>query len=285
LFATIEQNNLIKEINRQFTVTITSDQFSKRAWVNDYTYQNPGELLQYINNTAASHDLEKIIFPVRKKHLPDLKPGFAAEGWVEGFFNGEDGCFLTAYPVTRRCQSENLSELLALVRGILARRRTRAPATLPHGCTMFAPGLKDVAELGELFKGAFATYPSPVDQPDYLAGVLGKSALFMAIKKDNRIISAAAAEIDIAKGNAELTNCATLPGNRGSGLMGNLIAALEQECLTRRINSLYSLARASSYGMNLVFHRLGYRYRGTLVNNCHISGGYENMNIWSKYAR
>lgn len=284
MFATKEHNNLIKEMNRKFTVTITIDQFSKRAWVNDYTYRNPGELLHYINGTAASQDLEKIIFPVRKKHLADLKHGFSTEGWVEGFFNGEDGCFLTAYPALRRCKSENLRELLAQVRGILARRHM-APATLPDGCTMFTPGIKDAAELGELFKRAFSTYPSPVDQTDYLAGILGKSALFKAIKKENRIISAAAAEMDIAKGNAELTNCATLPGNRGGGLMSNLIAALEQECLARSINCLYSLARASSYGMNLVFHRLGYRYRGTLVNNCHICGDYDNMNIWSKYAR
>ncbi|HBX22311.1 MAG TPA: putative beta-lysine N-acetyltransferase [Desulfotomaculum sp.] len=284
MFATNEHNNIIKEMNRKFTVTITIDQFSKRAWVNDYTYQNPGELLHYINDTAASHGLEKIIFPVRKTHLPDLKHGFSSEGWVDGFFNGEDGCFLVAYPTPRRCQSENRRELLAQVREIIAGPH-KAPATLPDGCTMLTPALKDVVELGELFTKAFATYPSPVDQPDYLAGVLGKSALFRVIKEDNQIISAAAAEIDISKGNAELTNCATLPGNRGGGLMSNLIAALEQDCLARGIYSLYSLARASSYGMNLVFYRLGYRYRGTLVNNCHISGDYENMNIWSKYAR
>lgn len=284
MFATNEHNNIIKEMNRKFTVTITIDQFSKRAWVNDYTYQNPGELLHYINDTAVNHGLEKIIFPVRKTHLPDLKHGFSSEGWVDGFFNGEDGCFLVAYPTPRRCQSENRRELLAQVREIIARPH-KAPATLPDGCTMLTPALKDVVELGELFTKAFSTYPSPVDQPDYLAGVLGKSALFRVIKEEKRIISAAAAEIDISKGNAELTNCATLPGNRGGGLMSNLIAALEQECLARGIYSLYSLARASSYGMNLVFYRLGYRYRGTLVNNCHISGDYENMNIWSKYAR
>ena len=284
MFATKENNNLIKEMNRKFTVTITIDQFSKRAWVNDYTYQNPGELLRYINDTAARHNLEKIIFPVRQKHLPDLKHGFFAEGWIEGFFNGENGCFLTAYPTPQRRKCENMRALLVQLREILARQHS-APAALPDGCTMLTPGLKDVAELGELFKKAFSTYPSPVDQPDYLAGVLGKSALFRVIKEENIIISAAAAEIDSAKNNAELTNCATLPGNRGGGLMSNLIAALEQDCLARGINSLYSLARASSYGMNLVFYRLGYRYRGTLVNNCHICGDYENMNIWSKYAR
>jgi len=284
LFATIEHNSLLKEMNREFTVTITIDRFSKRAWVNDYTYRNPGKLLSYINQAAAAHNLEKIIFPVRKKHLSDLKQGFSSEGWVEGFFNGEDGCFLTAYPVLQRCKSGNLKVLLAKVKEIQFQKRA-APPPLPGGCALHTPEVKDVAELSQLFKSAFASYPSPVDQPGYLAGILGKWALFKAVKRDGRIISAAAAEIDFSKGNAELTNCATLPDSRGGGLMSNLIAALEQECRNRGINSLYSLARASSYGMNLVFHRLGYRYRGTLLNNCHISGAYENMNIWSKYAR
>jgi len=47
---------------------------------------------------------------------------------------------------------------------------------------------------------------------------------------------------------------------------------------------LFSLARASSFGMNL-FRRLDYRYRGTLINNCHISGAYEDMNTWVKNVR
>ncbi len=284
MFATIEHNSLLKEIKRQFTVTITVDRFSKRAWVNDYTYRNPLELLNFVNQAAAAHQLEKIIFPVRRKHLSDLKHGFCPEGWVEGFFKGEDGCFLTSYPVSRRCKSGNLRIMVSLVRDIQYQRH-QAPPPLPVGCALYTPGIKDAAELGRLFKSAFTSYPSPVDQPAYLAGTMGKSALFKTVKKDGRLISVATAEIDIDKGNAELTNCATLPDSRGGGLMSNLIAALERECLARRINSLYSLARASSYGMNLVFHRLGYRYRGTLINNCHISGSYENMNIWSKCAR
>nr|WP_315989693.1 hypothetical protein [Desulforamulus aquiferis] len=35
--------------------------------------------------------------------------------------------------------------------------------------------------------------------------------------------------------------------------------------------------------MNLVLHRLGYTFRGTLVNNCHIGGSYEDMNIWVRF--
>ena len=40
------------------------------------------------------------------------------------------------------------------------------------------------------------------------------------------------------------------------------------------------MARARSYGMNAVFHGMGYEFMGRLVNNCDIFGAYEDMNIW-----
>lgn len=285
MFATTEHNNVIKETNGEFMVRLTVDRFSKRIWVNEYAYRDPGELLGFINAAAKRHGLEKIIFPVRKKHLTDLNgKNFSPEGWIDGYFNGEDGCFLTAYPVPKRNESPVLQESLRQVKEITGRGR-KLPAPVPPGHEIFTPGLKDIPALAVLFKQAFTSYPSPVDQPDYLAGMLGKTALFRAARCEGRIVSAAAAEVDQITGSAELTNCATLPGSRGGGLMSHIIIELEQDCLDRGINCLYSLARASSYGMNLVFHRLGYRYRGTLVNNCHICGDYENMNIWAKYVR
>lgn len=282
MFATKEQNNVVRETNSSFSARVTVDYFSKRLWVNHYAYRDPDNLLDFLLSVARSSSLEKVIFPVRKQHLAELKKnGFALEGWIDGYFNGRDGYFLAAYPVPRRGHSPVLVESLQQVREITARRR-KQPAAIQPGYEIFTPGLKHAPALAALFRQAFSSYPSPVDQLDYLAGVLGKTALFKAVKHNGRIVSAAAAEVDRDNGSAELTNCATLPGNRGAGLMSHLIKALEEECLGRGIHCLYSLARASEYGMNLVFHRLGYRYRGTLINNCHICGDYENMNIWAK---
>lgn len=285
MFATTEQNNILMETNSSFAVKLSVDLFSKRLWVKDYTYQDAGRMLDYINHAAMNNGLEKVILPVRKNHLPDFTSGgFSLEGWIDGYFNGADGYFLTAYPVKKRSESRVLREHRRQIRRITGRRHKK-PAPLPAGAAMFAPEFKDIPALAGFFKKSFSSYPSPVDQPDYLAVLLGRSALFAAVKRKEQIISVAAAEFDCEGGSAELTNCATLPDNRGGGLMSRLIAGLEKECLSRGIKCLYSLARASSYGMNLVFHRLGYRYRGTLINNCHICGDYENMNIWAKYNR
>ncbi len=284
MFAKADQNYLLLENNSLFDVTAKIDFFSRRIWVEDYFYKDPEKLTGFLTDIAKYHRLEKIIFPVQKEDICTIKSaGFKLEGWIDGYFNGEDGYFMTCYPLPERSRDPLRNKMLGTLGSILASPR-KPPVLLTGEYELFTPGLKEIPVLTDLYRKSFSTYPSPVDQPDYLAGVMGKSALVKAIRKGNRIISAATAEINETAGRAELTDCVTMPGNRGGGLMGVIINALQNECVSRGIYCIYSLARASSYGMNLVFHRLGFRYRGTLVNNCHICGSYENMNIWSKYA-
>lgn len=61
-----------------------------------------------------------------------------------------------------------------------------------------------------------------------------------------------------------------------------LIEALEKEMAGEDIVHVFSLARASSFGMNAVLYHSGYQYGGRLINNCFIAEGLENMNIWCK---
>ena len=96
------------------------------------------------------------------------------------------------------------------------------------------------------------------------------------------IISAVCGEVNQQYRNAEITDCATLPDYRKFKLMQFLITRLEEELRSRRIYCLYSIARANSYGMNAVFHRLYYQYRGRLANNCNIFEDIEDMNVWMK---
>jgi hypothetical protein len=34
--------------------------------------------------------------------------------------------------------------------------------------------------------------------------------------------------------------------------------------------------------MNITFARAGFKFAGTLINNTHIAGRMENMNVWRK---
>ena len=93
-------------------------------------------------------------------------------------------------------------------------------------------------------------------------------------------VAAASAEICRRYRNAEMTDFATLPSQRGFGLAQHLLAALEDDMLESSIPNLYTIARARSAGMNRVFYNRGYSRTGTLVNNCHIAGRFEDMHVW-----
>lgn len=77
-----------------------------------------------------------------------------------------------------------------------------------------------------------------------------------------------------------MTDCATIEEYRGHSLSERLLGILEHEVLKHGSFILYTLARAQSYGMNRVFYKLGYRYQGRLINNCHIACSFEDMNLW-----
>ncbi|MDK2821144.1 MAG: beta-lysine N6-acetyltransferase [Clostridia bacterium] len=81
---------------------------------------------------------------------------------------------------------------------------------------------------------------------------------------------------------AEISDYATNPDYRGHGLMRILTSAIEDELKRSGIISIYSLARAISRGMNSALYKCGYTYRGKFINNCHICGKFEDMNLWTK---
>jgi len=99
---------------------------------------------------------------------------------------------------------------------------------------------------------------------------------------DGALVAAASAETCMRYRNAEMTDFATLPSQRGLGLAQYLLAALEDDMEEAEIPNLYTIARARSAGMNRVFYNRGYEMTGTLVNNCHIAGQFEDMHVWCR---
>lgn len=141
---------------------------------------------------------------------------------------------------------------------------------------------QDIHKLAKLYDTVFETYPTPMNEPDYIQKVMEEGTVFYAVEHDGHIVSAASAEINAPYGHAELTDCATLPSYRKLGFMHHLILALEKELQSMHIYVFYSLARALSYGMNQVFYQLGYTYTGRFQNNCYIFDKIEDMNLWVK---
>lgn len=275
----------IRHHDDNFSVELRPEEISRRLWVTGYSIGDPAALRRYLKELAHQHNMEKIIFPVKSSDFELIVGGgFIREGRIPGYFNGEDSYFLAAFTSQERSVSFTLENEKKMLNDITD-KSTAWKKQFPPGITIRRAVKGDTPHMAGLFRSVFDSYPTPVFDPEYLAGSLDRGDIFMVAVRDSRIVAVAAAEIDRKHRRAELSDCATDPGSRGRGLNTVLLSVLEKECLSRNISCLFSLARASSYSMNLVLHRLGYVYGGTLVNNCHIGGGFENMNVWVRSGR
>ena len=262
------------------SLSIYFDSYNKRIRIDEYTgsLKEIHDLIQY---HADQTKAQKIIIKARREHLLSfLEKGYELEAVVQGLFNGSDGYFLAKFMTEKRKMPAHWQRAEDVLKGVLLLETdTKKPL---HTFTLQKAELKDSDRLASLFQSVFPVYPVPLQKPEYVKKSIESGSVFLFIEKSNEIISAASAEINFTQGNAELTDCATLPAFRGGGLMKQLLNGLEEELIKQEIYCAYTIARSLSFGMNAAFRQLGYRYGGRLVNNCYILDKMEDMNIWCK---
>ncbi|MCK5703257.1 MAG: hypothetical protein KAI29_18980, partial [Cyclobacteriaceae bacterium] len=128
--------------------------------------------------------------------------------------------------------------------------------------------------------------PFPIFNPDYLVSTMKEDVVYFGIfNGEDDLIAASSSEMDISSSNVEMTDFATLPTNRGTGLALILLNRMEEEMHQKNIKTFYTIARAYSYGMNITFAKNGYTFSGTLSNNTNISGNIESMNVSYKLGK
>lgn len=239
------------------------------------------DLGDYLLALAREKGCGKVLAEVKEADWEQfLGRGFTLEGIIPGYFAGETAYWLSYFVDPARQHSARLEQEHHVLETVLTEEHA-PPPVLAAEFQLSRPTQDDAEDLANLYGQVFTTYPSPLNDPEYVREQMeSEEAIFRFVRHEGRIISAAAAEVDWSHRNAEMTNCATVPGYRGKGLMAAMMYDLQAEMAEREIGCCFSLARASSHGMNLVLRRLGYRFRGRLINNSHIMGGLEDMNIW-----
>src|SRR3990167_5729454 len=115
----------------------------------------------------------------------------------------------------------------------------------------------------------------------------GQESIYFSIMRNNRIVALSSSEMDNNLQNAEMTDFATLPEYQGKGLAQYLLYKMEDEMRRRNVQLVYTISRAMSYEINILFAKMGYSYGGTLWNNTNISietvsNNNESMNVWYK---
>ncbi len=216
---------------------------------------------------------------------PWIEEGWREEGTIRGYFSdGADAVLWARYTDPARTEEPRADEHRRAVEA--ARAKEPAAPRLPEGYRSEPARPGDAPEIAELMGSVFPDYPTSL-APDHLARLIASGSNRFRWVRDGsgRMVAVASAEIDRARRNAEMTDCATRPSERGRGLMVWILRALERDLAGEEgITDLYTLARADEVGMNCAFAKLGYDYTGRLVNNCRMPNGWESMNVWCRTA-
>ncbi len=245
----------------------------------------PG-VLDYIADLVDQYDYSKVFAKIPEtSKAPFLQAGYRIEAQIPNFYQGKvDGLFVADYPLATRQvdpDAQLVSEVLDVAR---ARTSSAIPARFPDTgadqCRLARED--DCPAMAELYRQVFSSYPFPIHDPGYLVDTMADHVTYAGIWKEDKLIALASAAVDTAGSHAEMTDFATDPACRGKGLAHRLLAELETLMAQVKIKTSYTIARATSFGMNITFAGSGYQYGGTLVQNTQIAGGLESMNVWHK---
>ena len=137
--------------------------------------------------------------------------------------------------------------------------------------------------MSNIYDQVFESYPFPITRPAYLKRIMKEGVRYSCIRVGGKIVAIAAAEVDPAGKNVEMTDFATLPKWRGMGFAGMILNHMDRTARELGIKTAYTIARAASYGINSVFKKNRYTYSGFLKNNTHICGSVQSMTVWYKH--
>ncbi|WP_242142879.1 MULTISPECIES: putative beta-lysine N-acetyltransferase [unclassified Bacillus cereus group] len=269
-----------KEQTKYYTVEGVLDYFNKRVRVDHYT-GNVEYVRQTVEELAKKHAFTKCIIKGKGEHVSAwLSFGFLLEATIPHYFQGHDAYFLVKYLQDERRNSIEWENEDQILNGV--REKKGIDKQVPNPFTLRKATEDDAEQLANVFGRVFEIYPTPLNQVDYVKQTMKEDTIYYVYELEGKIVSTASAEMNVKEGNAELTNCATLPEYRKHGFMKSLLVQLEEELRDRAIFCSYTIARSLSFGMNAAFHQLGYTYTGRLANNCYIFDKLEDMNVWVK---
>lgn len=266
-----------------FASTIYFDYYNRRLKVLDYKAEDYPKFLKHLAWIADANSFDKIFVKASKIDFQQfLSHGYLMEGVLKYYFNGNDAFVLSRFSTEKRIQSSKLFEESKLIEEIIYNSRQDKKRALDENIEIITGRAEHIPHLIYIYRSVFETYPSPLTNPDYIESIMGPEMLFKIAYRDGHPVAAASADISRKYSNAEMTDCATIPNAQGKGIMQALLLCLEADILKEGIQTAYTLARATSVGMNRSFFRLNYEFSGRLINNCDIFGQFEDLNIWVK---
>lgn len=265
-----------------YTTKFYIDYQSERLKVLNYR-GNVEKVVKNAIELCGKYGLGKIYATVREEDCQVyLHNGFVNEAIIDGYFKGKIGYNVSYFYDSVRAISYRILEEDEIIEDVRKYESQYEPLQKSE-FNIRTANENDAEALAILYDKVFKTYPTPVHKAEYVNKVIRSNKVFFKVAEyNNQIVSATSADLNHEYLNAEVTDCATFPEFRGKGLLSELVFELENDLQRKNFQVLYSIARAISSGINIVFSKHGYTYAGRQINHSNIMGKFEDMNIWVK---
>lgn len=256
---------------------------SNRVYMMGYLCKDNFKLLANLDSLAHHHNYSKIIIKASPGQAQFLnEQGYVQEGEIFNYSHGnESAIFMTKYLDKSRKHPGN-SKKIGQVFQELANLSPDQLGSLNEAYQIKSIGVESIPGMIAIFKQVFKTYPFDIYDPEFLKKTINDGCRYFGAFHNGELIGVANCEISHQEKVAEMTDFAILAGHRGKRIARHLLSCMEKEMKRAQINTVYTIARSVSLPMNATFKKAGYDFGGTLVNNTHIAGSIESMNIWSK---
>jgi len=256
---------------------------SQRIYLMKLDQKDLPSILHDLNFMAKKYEYTKIIakIPAAVKAIFE-QDDYHAEAKIPKLYNGKITIhFMAKYLSKERQENYNpnkINDILKIVqeKAIRTKSQEKIPLDIQMATTI------DVKEMSKIYSKVFSNYPFPIDDTSYLIETMKSHVQYYLVRVNDKIAALASSEIDADNQNAEMTDFATLPEYRGKGYALALLKYMESEMKKQKIKTTYTIARASSIGINYIFEKQGYTFSGTLINNTFMPEGLESMNVWYK---
>lgn len=210
-----------------------------------------------------------------------MDAGFEVEARIPDFYpEGDAALFVSCFRCERRRRPSDAERIRKVLAVALRKAGAGIRRPLPAGCDLTVMHAERAPQMAALYRRVFDSYPFPIFDPGFIRRSMDENFSYVGILCGATLIALASAE-RIGSG-VEMTDFATDPAHRRGSLAAHLLDAMEANARQDGLQTAFTIARAVSYGINIMFARAGYTFGGTLVNNTNISGRVQSMNIWYK---
>lgn len=271
--------------------TIQHGEHNSRIYLMSFSKKDFPSIIDKLDIMASENGYSKIFAKI---------PSFAKEKFIENGYKVE-----ASIPRCRNGQkriyfmgkyfdkSRMIDDKIEDIHKILDTAKTKENAEndirldLPNGFKYEICNESHIYQMADIYRKVFVTYPFPINNPEYIRKTMDENFIYFSIMKNDEIVALSSSEMDINLQNVEMTDFATLPEYQSKGFAQYLLYKMEEEMKRKNMQIAYTISRAMSYGVNILFAKMGYRYGGTLTNNTNISvtkdtNNFESMNVWHR---